>query len=103
MQYAEHKQEIRTADVAYARRQLEKHQARNRSGVCVVDASKRCARAWRCGFQAKVDGCVSFVMREGRGLSTVRTSVLTSCRLCAKRYKRNCGWECVNEVKGGGA
>ena len=102
MQYADVKQEIRMADVAYARRQLEIHRTRNRTGACVVDPSKRCARAWRCGFENRVDGCVSFVMREGRGLGTSRTSVPTSCRMCAKRYKRNCGWECVNEVKGGG-
>lgn len=95
MRYAEHKQEVRYRDVYYAREQMAIHHARPRNGVCVADPNKRCARAWRCGFAEKVDGCASFLPRSGTCRGNV---VATSCKFCARRDKANCGWRCVFEV-----
>lgn len=94
MQYAEHSQEARSQDIDYARKQMEIQHTRSRC-VCVVDPNKRCARARRCGFVAKIDGCASFVSRSGDGRSR---SVATSCRCCARMHKVDCGWKCVMEV-----
>ena len=96
MQYADHRQEVRHRDYYYAQAQMAMHRARPRSSICVVDPAKRCARAWRCGFAEKVDGCASFIPRSGCRSSS--SMAATSCKYCARKDKADCGWRCMREV-----
>jgi len=90
-------QEVRDNDVGYARRQMELHRRRRRTNVCVVDPKKRCTRAWRCGFETKVDGCRSFVLKTR--VSSRCNGVPKHCGHCSRENMLNCGWVCVLEAK----
>jgi len=90
-------QEVRRNDVEYAQRQMELHRRQRRTNVCVVDPEKRCTRAWRCGFESKVDGCRSFVLKTR--VSSKCNGVPKHCGHCSRGNMLNCGWVCVMETK----
>ena len=94
---AAHAQEVRRNDVEYAQRQIERHRNWRRTNVCVVDPEKRCTRAWRCGFESKVDGCRSFVLKTR--VSSKCNGVPKHCGHCSRENMLNCGWVCVMEAK----
>jgi hypothetical protein len=98
--------DVRDGDVQYARRQLELHRNRNRTGVCRLDSTVPCLVAWRCGFDYKTECCVNFVASvKGRNAFG---GIPNSCRLCSRMETGRCVFACVRKgdgektVEGGG-
>jgi hypothetical protein len=75
---------------------MEVHAARNRTGVCHLDADKKCAIAWKCGFAHRIDCCVTYVKRRNIDRSH---SVPANCSGCSKFSAgiRLCDWKCCLE------